>query len=407
MALGGAQAFKYAIVAASSLAAAWPAYEFALVSSLRVTNPAAALKYHPDDSLALAKVVDQRIKLQRGYAANAEDNRAALRSLVSTPLSRASLRIIGMNAEMRGDAARAASAMELSQRVSRRDSLAQVWLLEKAAEKDDFEGFVQHYHFALSVTPELGSVLQPVLVSAVKYPQVRAAIRPYLQNNDGWTSGFLELAANEASPSDLLEMTLPVARWLSDKRYQAPIARIAYRLAADGRWDDAMKLAEATWGDFDSKEFASRGPDLATTDERLGRLAWSLTRGDGISARVAQDGFLDVSMDPLTRGIVAFREVPVNGGGEYDFTQRIKFSGTGESAHISWFADCVASAEESGRRIWNQVVPARSEPTTYRSTIKVPSDCNLLTLTLFGTGPESQPPSNFSISQIEFSHALK
>lgn len=404
---GGRQTVRYAVAAVASLAAAWPAFEFALVSTLRVTDPASALEWRPGDGPALAKLVNRRIEKDRTYKANAEDTRTALRSLIATPLDRSSLRIIGLNAELNGDRARARSAMQLSDRVSRRDSLAQVWLLERAAERDDFEGFLAHYHAALSVTPELGEVLRPILVSAVKYPQVREAAQPYLRNNAPWAPAFLAKAAVDAEPGDAFDMTLPVARWLSGKQYQAAIAQMAFRLAANGRPGDALKLAEATWGDFDAKAFTSPAPNRVTTDERLGRLAWSLANGGGISVRTNDEGQLNVSIDPLARGSLASRDFPVQGGSDYTLTQRVKFSGRAERVRIAWRADCVAAADEPARRVWDQPIPPRSEATTYRSTISVPAGCNLVTLTLSGTGPESQPPANLSLEQIEFARSAR
>lgn len=401
------QTVKWAFVAAGALAAVWPTYEFALVQSVRSANPELALSHSPGDGVALSKLVNRKIEKEGEYAASAEDTRIALRSLVLTPLSRSSLRIIGMNADLTGDSARAATAMKLSDRVSRRDAFAQVWLLEKAAAQNDFDAVLLHYHAALAVTPGLGEVLRPILVSAVQFPEIRAAIMPYLRSNASWTPGFLAQASNDASTTDLLDMISPVARWLSDEEYEEGISRLVYRLAADGEWSEAMSLAQSTWGDFDVEKFETPSTSTVTTDERLGRLAWSLTRSGGINARVNQDGFLDVSMDPLSRGTVVNRSLPVKGAGEYTFTQRVKFTGGGERARINWRADCISSAERPSERVWDQAIPTRAEATTYRSTINLPADCNLLTLTLSGTGPESQPPSNFSITQMEFARSVR
>ena len=404
---GGAKLAKFLLIGAASLALAWPAYDFALFSTLRVANPEVALRLSPSDSVALAKVVSLRIKEEQRYDADPDDTRAALRSLSATPLSRSSLRIVGMNAGLAGDSDRAAAAMGLSSRVSRRDTLAQAWLLERSLERNDFEAALQHYHAALSVRPELDQVLNPVLVTTVQYPEIRTAIRPYLVSNARWAPSFLNRASEDADATTLFEMISPVARWLGSEPYYHSMGRIAYRLAADGKWDDAMELAETTWGDFSAQEFAALPPSRITTDKRLGRLAWALTTGQGINARVNQDGTMDVSMDPLSRGTIAVREVAVAGGGQYSFIQRVKFFGSGEMARINWRAECVSSADEKSRPVWKQTVPSRSDAMTYRSAINVPVDCNLLSLTLSGTGPESQRQSTFRIMQVEFAKAAK
>ena len=390
------------MVGAFAIAASWQSYQYALISTLRVKSPELALSISPSDSGALARVVTHKIKADGRYQGSSEDVRAAIASLKSTPLSRSSLRIIGANAEIEGHEERAMHAMKLSHSVSRRDTLAQVWLLEKAAQRQDFKTFLTHYHAALSVEPEFGNSLNPVFATAVEYPELHQVIRQYLRSNANWTAAFLSVASEKANPKDLFEMVLPVTRWLSNEKYEYAISRTANRLAADGDWEDAMVLAESTWSDFDAQDFSKHAPSRASVDQRLGRLAWTFVSDNGIRARLSQDGLIEVSINPLSRGVVLFRDLPINASGEYTFSYRVKYLGGGEKARISWSAHCVNSAEDPRKQIWDQAIPTRAEPTIFRSTIDVPSNCKLLTLTLFGTGPESHPPSNLSMNQIEF-----
>jgi hypothetical protein len=76
--------------------------------------------------------------------------------------------------------------------VSRRDAFSQLWMIEQKSGADDVKGAVSHYNALLSVHPAMQATLLPVLVSAVAYPEVRGAIRPYLNPDArwGWSEPF-------------------------------------------------------------------------------------------------------------------------------------------------------------------------------------------------------------------------
>ena len=156
-----------------------------------------------------------------------------------------------MNESLAGDAQKAFAAMSLASKVSRRDTTAQVWLLERAAADNDFEAILRHYDAAMSVTPELGPVLQPVMVDALQYQDVRDAMVGYVNRQARWMPGFLNLASREAALEDVIDLTAPIAVALSAEEYEKSIARIIYRAAQDGDWEGAMDYAEAVWADFE------------------------------------------------------------------------------------------------------------------------------------------------------------
>lgn len=393
---------KSVIMAGLSLAVAWQAYAFALVPNLRMSSPDLALAYRPHDAASISKRVSARIKEAGAYASAPEDAADAVRSLIDTPLSRSSLRIIGMDAAERGEKGAARSAMILSHRLSRRDPWTEIWLLEQAAREEDFEGILTHYNAALAVNPELAPALNPILVKATAYPEVRLPLKKYLRANASWTPGYLAAASENADLDDLADLVLPVSHHLRDDPFTPAISTIVYRLAGDGRWDEAMRLADATWSDFDAAEFARFAPGLASSDLRLGALAWSFGGERGVSAALTEDGGIDVSLSPLARGTIASRDVRIPGPGRYTLTQWVEFGGNGENARIRWLADCVYAPSDPAQRVWEQTIPVTKQATTYRSSILAPAGCNLLRLSLVGTGPDGQSEASLSVNALEF-----
>ena len=393
---------KSAAVAGLSLAAAWQAYAFAIVPNLRLSSPELALAHRPHDAASLSKRVGAKIKEAGAYVSAPSDASEAVRSLVFTPLSRSSLRIIGMDAAQRGEADAARSAITLSHRLSRRDPWTEIWLLEQAARKDDFDGILTHYNAALSVNPELAPVLNPILVTATASPQVRLPLKEYLRGNAPWVPGYLAAASRDANIDDLVEMVMPVAHHLRGEPFTPALSAIVYRLAANGRWDEAMRVADATWTDFDAPKFAQMALSDASTDLRLGQLAWSLGSEQGVASSLTRDGGLEARLSPLARGTIASRDMRLSGPGQYAFTQRVDFGGSWQGARLRWSADCVPASGAPPERVWDQTLPVASKATTYRSTVSVPGGCNLLRLTLSGTGPEGQSEALFSVGDLAF-----
>lgn len=395
--------FKSVAIAVVTLAVAWEAYSFALVPNLRRSAPEVVLSRDPYDAPALSKRVLERVKKSGQYIAAPEDRTAAVRSLVDTPLSRSSLRIIGFDYVRQQDKVQAAALMSLSNKVSRRDTWAQIWLLEEAARNEDFDSILSYYHAALSVKPELAPVLNPILVSVTRFLDVRVALGPYLRSNAPWTSGFLAQAANDARVSDVFDTVLPEAQHLSGDAYIPALSRITYRLALDDRWGDAMRLAETIWNDFDSEAFSSFSPEAVNSDPRMGTLAWTFSNEAGIFSELEGEGGVSVSFEPLSRGVALRRTIPVERGGRYAFVQRVQIADRSSAAQVRWQAECVSGSSEETRVIWRQTVPWSEGIETYRSTISVPDECSLLTLSLIGTGPDGQTGSTSIFSDLSLS----
>lgn len=400
MAASPSKTVKIQVIALVALIAAWQSYQFAVTVNLRLADPEAALQRQPDDAFALAKVVKNKSRAAEEYVSDAADTSAAIQSLVKTPLSRSSLRIIGMNSAAAGEAQTAFAAMPLADRVSRRDTTAQIWLLERAAASDNFDAILRHYDAAMSVSPELGPILLPIMVDALQYRQVREGMRAYVLRQARWMPAFLSLAARDASLDNLVDLMRPVAGAWSGEEYEPSVAQIIYRLAANSGEDAAMGLAEAVWGDFDAEKFSDSAPSEATLDRRLGLLAWELGEDSGIQSRLNVNGAIEVTMRPLSRGVVLRRHFPVEEGQAYNLTQRVNFKGEG-GARLVWHGDCVTNS--GTQRIWEQSLPAAGQAVTYRSAIVVPLDCGMISFTLRGSGPDGQRSASATIGELTLS----
>jgi hypothetical protein len=392
---------KYGAIALLAGLAAFTAYDFSRFAYVRYADPVSAQEERPTDAAALSGWLDTRIGNNQQLLPGQEDAELARQSLVERPLSRASLRIMALAADARGDIAFADRAMELSERVSRRDSLAQLWLIERAVQRDDLKSAVAHYHAALSVQPGLGKILLPVLANALAFPEVREEIRPYLEQRASWVPSLIQAAVDQSPTGDLIDLMMPAAGILSDDQYTAANARLMARLASEGKADLAWDYAQKIWPDFDRERFAKFSWNENTADEHMGSLAWTLSPDSKITADLSAGSSLAVSLSPLARGLIARRDVVVEPGTSYQLTQRLAFDAGTPRGQIRWSGECV-SADGAMTPAWEQIIPSASATSTYRFAIRAPSGCNLMRISLSGTGPEGQLASTLKISDIAF-----
>ena len=139
-------------------------------------------------ALAGRYVQDGQIQLQAERQALAKDpNHQFEQSKVETirsslkqrPLNALAIAMLGLVPVGQKDVDKtAAPFMTLANRLTRREPLSQMWMIEAASAADDVPGAVRHYHTVLAANPHLYQGLFPVLVSALDFPEIQQALNP-------------------------------------------------------------------------------------------------------------------------------------------------------------------------------------------------------------------------------------
>lgn len=379
-------------VATASLAlAADPVYRLSALATLRVTDPEAALRQQSGDGL-----VAPAVKTNRLVEAEPANLRASLRD---RPLAADLIAVQGLLLDVQGEPERALEAMRLADRVSRRSAAATLWLIEVASASGDVRTAVRHYHDALAVHPELEKQLLPILVQGIAYPEVREVLRPFLAQPTRWTSAFLDEASRTSNPADLAALLESLPQALLAEEYQARMATTLHRLALEQGGEATARFAGQIIPGFAPGTLSELGLSTETLDPRLGSLAWNLRGSDRIAVDVREGQVLELTAQPLSRGPVAVRDVLVQGGQNYVFTQRVTFGSAAAEARLQWSAACVG--KETAKPFWDQQVPASREPVRYRSVFKVPSGCTVMRLTLHVAGPDGQLPATVTLGELD------
>jgi hypothetical protein len=370
-------------------------------SYLRKADPKAAYAADPTDGLAAVNAFAAELKDNPQFLISSREADAASLSLVSRPLNASLLAFYGMRAASIGKPERANTLMASADTVSRRDAFSQLWMIEQKSSADDVKGAVVHYNALLSVHPAMQATFLPVLVSAVAYPQVRAAIRPYLTSETRWSSPFLDLASQRVEVGQYRDLVVPIASRLKGDEYSGSNARIIQRMLQSGLAGDAWKLFSLVAPNVDAAAFRGFAPNGANLDTKWLPLSWALGQSDDLSASVDADGTFDVTVAPIARGMIASRDVAVISASTYILGHRSIYEAGSPRASLRWSAYCVA--ENGPQLIVDRFVPGTANSKLVQLSVEVPENCNLVRVELSALGSEGQLSSTVKITDLTLS----
>jgi hypothetical protein len=372
----------------------------AVKSYLRKADPKAAYSADPSDGLAAVNASAAELTTNSQFIISSRDADAARTSLVSRPLNASLLSFYGLRAASIGQSGLANAVMASADTVSRRDAFSQLWMIEQKIGADDVKGAVSHYNALLSVHPAMQATLLPVLVSAVTYPEVRAAIRPYLNPEArwGWSGPFLDLASQRVEVDQYLDLVEPIASGLRGDEYAVSNARIIYRMLQSSLAGDAWKLFSRVAPDVDVGAFRAFAPSGANLDPKWQPLSWTLGQSDDISASVDGEGTIDVTVAPTARGLIASRDVAVIPSSTYVLGHRSIYETGSPRASLRWSVYCVA--ENGPQLIVDRFVPATVNSKLVQLSVEVPQNCNLVRVELSALGSEGQLSSALNITEL-------
>jgi hypothetical protein len=385
------------------LACAAFAGQNAAQSYLREGDPKSAYSADPSDGLAAVKAFAAELKANPQFIISGRDAEAARASLVSRPLNATLLSFYGLRAAYIGKSRLAVALMASADAVSRRDAFSQLWMIEQKSGANDVGGAISHYNALLSVHPETQATLLPVLVSALAYPEVRSAMRPYLKAETRWSFPFLDLASQRAEVGDYRGLVQPIVPRLRDDGYAASSARIIYRMLQSGLAGDAWKLFSLVAPNVDVGAFRDFAPRPINLDPKWQSLSWVLGQSVDISASVVGIGAINVSMAPTAGGMIASRDVAVIPSSTYILGHRLIYEPGSARASLLWRVSC--AAQSGPQLIVERFVPATENLNLVRLLVNVPENCHLMRVELSAVGSEGQWNSVVQIAELALTRA--
>lgn len=257
----------------------------AVVGATRVAAPQVALAIDPGDARATimraaAKITDEA-SLRRLAPALAADARRALRR---EPLQARALVLLGAVRQATGDKAGAAGLLRLSTRVTRREELAQLLLVESDIARRDVKGALRHYDTAMRTSEDADALLFPVLSRALADPGIRDAFVPYVRGNAAWLARFMD--ASLSYPGTAVQWADVIRRaggLPGSPGYRDLERQTMFLLAREGRFAALRQLYLNLPG---AKPGALREVALRPGASRFGVIDWQLTNDTQIQTAI-------------------------------------------------------------------------------------------------------------------------
>jgi hypothetical protein len=388
-----------AVTLIAAVAVAISAGANAVVNATRVANPQTALAIDAGDAIALAQQADNRW----GKAAAAGDQidlySQARRSIAGQAVNPRAVRLLAFSADLRGNRRVALLANNAAARLSRRESGAQLWLMEHDVERNDVPAVLKRYNVLLSTNGTMRDALYPKLALALSDPQIRDAFVPFVRQNPIWLPGFLSTAIYQPNPDALSYAIRQAGGLTKDEANQVFNMALLGQLFAKQKFAEGRAFFRSLPGS-NARLLTSAALTNAAFEPKFAPVSWVLTSDSSVGATVEKTS--------ETRAINAFALSGATGiaASKYLFlppnTYRLdsahKITSPSPNARATWVLRCLSSADQPTVYQFDIIRPARSEPPPAQVTI--PPDCTVQRLELTLAGGDDARGLELQVSQV-------
>jgi hypothetical protein len=366
-------------------------------------NPRLALRFTPDDPVALTGLAAIRIARDQNLRDPAI-TALARQSLTELAINPAALRLIGLMASADGGLPAGRRAMLLADRMSRRDTATQLWLIEEAVARNDIPGALQRYDNALRVAGETQQVLFPVLTAALEDPQISDSFIPYIREPTPWLGDFVRHAVrNSRRPAAYAALFMRAGGLPRDPVFASLEQELIKRLIDT----DASATAARYYGSLqgaDRRVLRSAAFSDRSVDTRFVPLTWEIFTLPGLNAAFVRSGSDALALQGLVEAGGATpvaRKVVLVPAGTYRFRARQGLIGQGGTAEATWQLLC--SGGNSAQPVWSRTDPLVAQRRAVEASLNVPARCYTPMLRLLVTATGSS--AEFTIQSVSLEPA--
>lgn len=331
---------------------------------------------------------------------------SARADLAANPLNVRDLVILGLEAESRGDRARARAIMALCGRRTWREPFSQTWLFTDALRRHDLAAASLHADAVLRRDPNFAAALFPVIIHALADPAAMPPFVARLAEAPEWRPGFLAALAGQSADETLALHVFAALAATAAPPTDRETENFINRLVNNG---DYLAARDA----WKRKPSRGAGALLVNGDFQAGRgpppFNWRLATQDGADGAgaqfdVAPDGFAALSVQSPPTGAPSLAEqLLVLPPGPWRLTGAVLFEPGPGGAVFSWQVVCAPqpagtpaaaplpdpilaeSRQESGPAAWRPFAVTFTVP---------PAGCPAQWLRLNGLSHEGFDPAN-------------
>lgn len=374
---------KFVLIAIIAAIGAWLAFILAVSGIARSKAPDRALAFVPSEGNALANKAD--LQLLSGQKVSAKAIAATARTaLRNSPLNAKAVRLLAISAALDGDAEKASKLVHASARLTRRDPLTQVFLIEEAVRQDDLKKAMFHYDLALRSSSIAPQILYPRLVKVIEHSDGRAAIKPYLRSGEQWTIDFFGFAKEQSKDlTPVVDLMLETGGPPDPKLARIQRAALISALSDRQQYSQIPRLLDPA--PAAAAALTSVGLESLDPAKGLGSAGWQVLDDAevGASGRVdAKGASMTIYANPGTTRPVA-RKLLFLAPGRYLFSFKISPVERGEGGAVGWQLRCLQPHSGVLWRLDGVLADAKAEWT-------VSQQCHVQMLEIIATGGRGQ-----------------
>ena len=232
---------------------------------------------------------------------------AARRILIEQPLSAAGLRLMAWSDAQDGREAEAMRRIGMIERITRRDAVAQLWLLEDAVRRDDVPGVLRRYDALMRTQADMRAPLLEKLSGGLASEPVRSGLADYVDAGSPWAPDLLHFAGRQGTAGEAAALLMNVPALPDTTRYRSAYAALVAALARENDFASLRRLYPRLPGSADSS-LADPGLAGGGASQGYAPFRWSLTDSAERAARLEGDSLV-VSAAPFSVGPAASRLV--------------------------------------------------------------------------------------------------
>lgn len=360
------------------LAGGYVSVAHALANVVAQSDPKTAALLAPHDGRILAELAWDEFSAAPDPAPDSRQARLAERALMRNATATQALNVLGVQAQLRSQDARANQVFDYAVTLSRRELPPQMWNIEAAVARGDTDGALHNYDVAMRTSEKARTIFFPILASAVAEPLVRRPLMTILSDQSDWARRFIRYV-----PSRKLDPQV-VATFLDEVEAAGLPVHDADRAAVVRGLMDAG-LGERAWAYYRSFRSGVRRDHSRDADFELDAAApapfdWRPGNAAGLSVGIlpeAGGGLLDFSVPPSTRATIV-RQAQLLPPGAYRLNGHSSGVDQPARSHPYWTLAC-----NDGRELGRIDLPnSATESGTFSGRFDVPANCPVQLLSL-------------------------
>lgn len=341
-------------------------------------DPARAHDLPPGHGHITAAFAEQTFTLNPEPGVESEASQLARQALRQDPTAVSALSVLGLQAQLDDDLARARELFSYSHRLSRRELRTQIWAIEEAVARGDIAGALEQYDRALRTSTRAREMLFPVLAAAISEPAVRSRLLETMARESTWGEAFVRYAAANAPEPQAVALFFREGGRVGLPVKDVDRSRLVNALMTKGLPDDAWRFYESFRPGADRRR--SRNADFDPAADAPAVFDWITLNPQGLSASIQQggDGGLVHFSAASGAGGTVLRQMQLLPPGDYRLEGRSNGVDQPEHSRPYWALTC-----RGGQELGRVPLPnSGDEWDSFTGRFTVPSDCPIQTLAL-------------------------